>query len=217
MDHVNPRRPPGSAARVHRPWRGRAMTLLLLLGAMASAHGQIGGGHGRRQNNQQQTPQQSPGRVRSPRLSTDRVERPLDIIPTLHSHVRRNMIDRTSAALGLTGKAQNAAPRFRQPHRSPRDQAQYRALEPHDCAQRRHNPNLGGLGGDVTAEGHPGENSWPRSNRWPPPRNNRPGPQGLTTARGTRFGCGAFTSRALRRSFFMFGGGSDANFVCGTG
>jgi hypothetical protein len=36
------------------------MTLLLLLGAMASAHGQIGGGHGRRQNNQQQTPQQSP-------------------------------------------------------------------------------------------------------------------------------------------------------------
>jgi hypothetical protein len=36
------------------------MALLLLLGAMASAHGQIGGSHGRRQNNQQQTPQQSP-------------------------------------------------------------------------------------------------------------------------------------------------------------
>jgi hypothetical protein len=32
------------------------MVLLLLLGAMASAHAQIGGGHGRRQNNQQQTP-----------------------------------------------------------------------------------------------------------------------------------------------------------------
>src|SRR5947209_6289428 len=45
------------------------------------------------------------------------------------------------------------------------------------------------------------------------PRNNRPGPRGLTTARGTRFGCGAFTSRALRRSFFMFGGESDANIV----
>jgi hypothetical protein len=36
------------------------MALLLLLGAMASAHAQIGGGHGRRHNNQQQTPQQSP-------------------------------------------------------------------------------------------------------------------------------------------------------------
>jgi hypothetical protein len=33
------------------------MALLLLLDAMASAHAQIGGGHGRRQNNQQQTPQ----------------------------------------------------------------------------------------------------------------------------------------------------------------
>jgi hypothetical protein len=36
------------------------MALLLLLGAMASAHAQIGGGHGRRQNNQRQTRQQSP-------------------------------------------------------------------------------------------------------------------------------------------------------------
>jgi hypothetical protein len=36
------------------------MALLLLLGAMAAAHAQIGGGHGRRQKNQQQTPQQSP-------------------------------------------------------------------------------------------------------------------------------------------------------------
>ena len=60
MDHVNPRRLPGNAARAPLPWRGLALSLLLLLGAMASAHGQIGGSHGRRQNNQQQTPQQSP-------------------------------------------------------------------------------------------------------------------------------------------------------------
>ena len=60
MDHVKPRRPPGNAARARLPWRGLAMALLLLLDAMASAHAQIGGGHGRRQNNQQQTPQQSP-------------------------------------------------------------------------------------------------------------------------------------------------------------
>src|SRR5580704_11843410 len=59
MDHVKPRRPPGNAARARLPWRGLAMALLLLLGAMASAHAQIGGGHGRRQNNQQQTPQRS--------------------------------------------------------------------------------------------------------------------------------------------------------------
>jgi hypothetical protein len=49
---------PGARARL--PWRGLAVALLLLLGAMASAHAQIGGGHGRRQNNQQQTPQRSP-------------------------------------------------------------------------------------------------------------------------------------------------------------
>ena len=60
MDHVKPRRPPGNAARARLPRRGVAMALLLLLGAMASAHAQIGGGHGRRQNNQQQTPQRSP-------------------------------------------------------------------------------------------------------------------------------------------------------------
>ena len=60
MDHVKPRRPPGNAARARLPWRGLVMALLLLLGAMASAHAQIGGGHGRRQNNQQQTPQRSP-------------------------------------------------------------------------------------------------------------------------------------------------------------
>ena len=39
---------------------GWPMALLLLLGSMASAHAQIGGGHGRRQNNQQQSPQRSP-------------------------------------------------------------------------------------------------------------------------------------------------------------
>src|ERR1700720_3333804 len=60
MDHVKPRRPPGNAARARLPRRGLAMALLLLLGAMASAHAQIGGGHGRRQNNQQQTPARSP-------------------------------------------------------------------------------------------------------------------------------------------------------------
>src|SRR5271167_1926712 len=60
MDHVKPHRPPGNAARARLPWRGLAMALLLLLGAMASAHAQIGGGHGRRQKNQQQSPQQSP-------------------------------------------------------------------------------------------------------------------------------------------------------------
>ncbi len=35
------------------------MALMLLLGAMASANAQIAGGHGRRQENQQQTPQQA--------------------------------------------------------------------------------------------------------------------------------------------------------------
>jgi hypothetical protein len=35
------------------------MALMLLLGAMASTHAQIGGGHGRRQTDQQQTPQKS--------------------------------------------------------------------------------------------------------------------------------------------------------------
>ena len=59
-DHVKPPRAPGDAARVRLPRRGLAMALLLLLGSMASAHAQIGGGHGRRQNNQQQTPQRSP-------------------------------------------------------------------------------------------------------------------------------------------------------------
>ena len=56
MDQVKPRIPRGNAARARLPWRGLAMALLLLLGAMASAHAQIGGGHGRPQNNQQQSP-----------------------------------------------------------------------------------------------------------------------------------------------------------------
>ena len=60
MGHVKPRKPPGNAARARLLWRGLARALLLLLCAMASAHAQIGGGHGRRQNNQQQTPQRSP-------------------------------------------------------------------------------------------------------------------------------------------------------------
>jgi hypothetical protein len=45
-----------------------ATALLLLLGAMASADAQIGGGHGRRQKNQQQTPQQSPAPTTAPAL-----------------------------------------------------------------------------------------------------------------------------------------------------
>jgi hypothetical protein len=40
--------------------RRSAIALLSLLGAMASAHAQIGGGHGHRQRDQQQTPQNSP-------------------------------------------------------------------------------------------------------------------------------------------------------------
>jgi hypothetical protein len=38
-------------------------TAMLLFGAMASADAQMGGGHGRRQKSQQQTPQQSPAAV----------------------------------------------------------------------------------------------------------------------------------------------------------
>jgi hypothetical protein len=66
MDHVGGRRPPSNAARARLPWRRLAAALLLLLGAMASAHAQIGGGHGRRQKNQQQTPQQSPAPTAAP-------------------------------------------------------------------------------------------------------------------------------------------------------
>jgi hypothetical protein len=41
------------------PWHRPAMVLMLFLGAMASAHAQIGGGNGHRQRDQQQTPQKS--------------------------------------------------------------------------------------------------------------------------------------------------------------
>ena len=62
MAHVNRRLPPGNAARTRPPWRRLAMALLLLLGAMASAHAQIGGGHFGGQKNREQTPppQQAP-------------------------------------------------------------------------------------------------------------------------------------------------------------
>jgi hypothetical protein len=61
MAHVEGRRSTGNASPARRPWRGLAISLLLLLGAMASAHAQIGRGHGGRQKDQQQTPQkQSP-------------------------------------------------------------------------------------------------------------------------------------------------------------
>jgi hypothetical protein len=60
MAHVEGRRPAGNASPARRPWRGLAISLLLLLGAMASAHAQIGRGHGGRQKDQQPTPQQSP-------------------------------------------------------------------------------------------------------------------------------------------------------------
>ncbi len=57
----DPRRPRGNAAWARLPCHRLAMALPLLLGAMASAHAQVGAGsHGRRQKNQQETPQQSP-------------------------------------------------------------------------------------------------------------------------------------------------------------
>ena len=60
-DPPDPDRPTGNATRARLPWRRLAIALLLFLGAMASAHAQIGAGsHGRRQKNQQETPQQSP-------------------------------------------------------------------------------------------------------------------------------------------------------------
>jgi hypothetical protein len=49
----------GNAARARHSWRRPGIALVLLLGAMASAHAQMGGGHGRRQRDQQQTPQKS--------------------------------------------------------------------------------------------------------------------------------------------------------------
>jgi hypothetical protein len=66
MDHVMGSRPPGNPARARLSWRRLAMMLLLLFGAIAPAHAQIGGGHGRGQKNQQQTPQQSPAPPETP-------------------------------------------------------------------------------------------------------------------------------------------------------
>jgi hypothetical protein len=59
MAHVEGCRPPGNAAPARRLWRMLAMALLLL-GAVASAHAQIGRGHGGRQKDQQETPQRTP-------------------------------------------------------------------------------------------------------------------------------------------------------------
>jgi hypothetical protein len=60
------RRPTGNASPARRPWRGLAISLLLLLGAMASAYAQIGRGHGGRQKDQQQTPQPTPQQSPAP-------------------------------------------------------------------------------------------------------------------------------------------------------
>src|ERR1700726_1128639 len=57
--HVEWRRPPSNAAPARRLWRMLGMALLFL-GAVASAHAQIGRGHGGRQRDRQETPQQSP-------------------------------------------------------------------------------------------------------------------------------------------------------------
>jgi hypothetical protein len=65
MAHVEGRRPPGNAAPARRLWRMLAMTLLLL-GAVASAHAQIGRGHGGRQKDQQETPQRTPQQSPAP-------------------------------------------------------------------------------------------------------------------------------------------------------
>jgi hypothetical protein len=59
MAHVEGCRPPGNAAPARRLWRMLA-TALLLLGAVASAHAQIGRGHGGQQKDQQETPQRTP-------------------------------------------------------------------------------------------------------------------------------------------------------------
>ena len=59
MDHVMESRPLCNPARACLSWRRLAMALLLLFGAIASAHAQIPG-HAHSQKNQQQTPQQTP-------------------------------------------------------------------------------------------------------------------------------------------------------------
>ena len=59
MGHDTGRTSPGNAGRASSPWRKPAMALTLLLGATVSANAQLGGGHGHRQKDQQQTPQKS--------------------------------------------------------------------------------------------------------------------------------------------------------------
>jgi hypothetical protein len=59
MDRDKGRTPTGNTARASACSRRHAMALMLFLGATASAYAQMGGGHGRRQSDQQQTPQKS--------------------------------------------------------------------------------------------------------------------------------------------------------------
>jgi hypothetical protein len=59
MGHVIESRPLWNPARARLSWRRLAIALLLLFGAIASAHAQIPG-HTHSQKNQQQTPQQTP-------------------------------------------------------------------------------------------------------------------------------------------------------------
>jgi len=59
----------GNPARARLSWRRLAMVMLMLFGAITSAHAQFGGGgYGGRQKNQQQTPQQSPAPTGTPSL-----------------------------------------------------------------------------------------------------------------------------------------------------
>jgi hypothetical protein len=59
MDQVKGRTPAGNVAWAYPRWRRPTIALMLLLSAMTSAHAQMGGGHGRGQRGQQQTPQNS--------------------------------------------------------------------------------------------------------------------------------------------------------------
>jgi hypothetical protein len=59
MDQVKGRTTARNIAWVRPSYRRPAVALMLLFGAMASANAQMGGGHGHRQGDQQQTPQNS--------------------------------------------------------------------------------------------------------------------------------------------------------------
>jgi hypothetical protein len=65
MAHVEGRRPPGNAAPARHLGRMLAMALLLLAAA-ATAHAQIGRGHGGRQKDQQETPPRTPQQSPAP-------------------------------------------------------------------------------------------------------------------------------------------------------